>query len=161
MIQHIKFLNPGNRPTGQAEFEQSQGNAAAARNTAPGVPGVVRPPKLIVGKIAPKAAAVSNAVRMLRVFFNLTALAPAVNILPQPADERSFLTIRNASTSAGPLLVGFGSPPQGVESCDYELIAGGYLLLDYRVPQDDVWLYSATGALGTVSYSINRRRRGR
>lgn len=159
MNNRVKILNPGNRQTGQVEFEQEMGNAAAVRSDAPGVFGVLRPPAAFA-KGAPKAAPVgTSGVRLLRVFFNLTGGAQAQLVLQQAAGFRSFCTIRNGSTSAGSVMVGFGFPPLGVETCDYELTPGQVLFLDYRVPQDDVWVYSAVGAFGNVSYSINRRGR--
>lgn len=156
MATKLRFLNPGNKPTGNQEFEQSQGNAApgavlrrspfAVNKAPPSVKGSV-----VASRKAPKMGA---GVFMLRVFFALTGGAPAQLVLPQSASMRSFCVVRNSSTSAGSVYVGFGYPPLNVETCDFELIAGQVLFLDIRVPQDDLWLASDVGASGNVSYSL-------
>lgn len=163
MNTKVKIMNPGNRAQANVDFEQSQGNAAPriARGLAPFA--LMTPPKNSA-RGAPKAARPNSGYgfRMLRAFFTLTAAAPAVNVLPESNSTRVFVTIRNASTSAGTLLVGFGYPPLGIETCDFELVAGSVLLLDGNsgVPQDDIWLFSTAGALGSVSYGVGRPRRG-
>lgn len=162
MNTKVKIMNPGNRVQANVDFEQSQGNAAprVARGYAPFA--LQQPPK-VSQRGSPKAERPNSGYgfRMLRSFFTLTAAAPAVNVLPESNATRTFLTIRNASTSAGVLLVGFGFPPLGIETCDFELVAGAVLILDGNsgVPQDDVWLFSTAGALGTVSYGVGRPRR--
>lgn len=94
--------------------------------------------------------------RMSRVTVNAAAGAQAVLSLGEGAAPRVFLSIRNASTSAGVLLVAFGTQPTSIEACDYELEPGGVLLLDQpaNVPQDDVWTFSSAGAVGSISYGM-------
>lgn len=163
MATKLRFLNPGNKPQGNQEFEQSQGNASQGVVLHRSPFAVNKAPPSAKGVVAsPKASPTGADVRILRVFFNLVGAAPAQLILPQSASVRSFCIIRNASTSAGSVYVGFGYPPLGVETCDFELTAGQVLFLDIRVPQDDVWLASDVGAAGNVSYSLARARtRGR
>lgn len=157
MATKIKILNPGSRLAMSNEFERMQGNPRQNAVALPANFAVHRAPPAARGATArpPKARAQGQAFDMLRVFFTLTAGANAQNVLPRASNERTFLTIRNSSASAGSLLVGFGLPPLGVETCDYELVAGALLILDYRVPQDDLWLFSAGGAGGSVSYGLS------
>lgn len=92
--------------------------------------------------------------RMARVPLVAVAGNDPILALREGNAPRVFLSIRNASTSAGSLLISFGVPPLSVEACDFELTPGAVLLLDgySGVPQDDVWIYSTVGASGSIAY---------
>lgn len=158
MATKVNFINRGNRPQSPGEFEQQRGDRAPRVITQPAPFALAVPPKRsVVGSMPARPA--GGGVSLLRAFFNLTGAANATLILPQSAGVRNFVLIRNSSASAGSVFVGFGIPPTGVGSCDVELTSGAYLMLDIKVPQDDIWLFSDIGASGNVSYAINKRGR--
>lgn len=92
-------------------------------------------------------------VRLLQAVFNLAA-ASGQQILPSVNQQRTFLSIRNSSTSAGILFIGFGAIPTGASDAVFELVPGGQLVLDVVVPQDAVCLFSTAGAVGVVSNAL-------
>lgn len=65
--------------------------------------------------------------------------------------SRIFLSIRNRSDSGGILLVGVGQVAT-FNTAAFELPAGGVLLFDYAVPQDEIHI-GASG--GTVNYVVS------
>lgn len=147
------------RPQASVEVEESRGDARQRRVIAPSPKAVLIPPREFANGMAmlarrsrkPKP---QNAATFLRNIVQVAAGAVAVNVLPQSMGFRNALIIRNASTSAGSLLVGFGTAPTSVLDCDIELVAGGVVFQDYAPSQDDIWLFSSAGAFATVSYSI-------
>jgi len=151
---------PRNRLLPQREVEQDRGDPAAHQARGRSPVNVLRPPEQFADAFAVFAkrrravAKPANAATFLRVFANVAAGARAVNVLPQNQGFRNALIIRNASTSAGPLLIGLGYAPTGVLDCDVELAPGAYLFQDYTPSQDDIWLYSNTGAAASVTYSV-------
>lgn len=163
-MKKLQFINSGNRAQPNVEFEQSQGNRMPTVTTRPAPFAIARPP-LVSARGAPRAAKAGSGsgFRMLRVFLNVTAGAQAARVLPESNSPRLFLSIRNSSSSAGSLLVGFGYPPIGVDTCDYELAAGAVLILDSvtGIPQDDVWVFSTGGASGVISYGVGSVSRGK
>jgi len=72
--------------------------------------------------------------------------------------QRTILTLRNSSTSAGVLFIGLGFPPVDASTALFELPAGGQLVFDVAVPQDEVWLFSTAGSLGMVGYALGGMR---
>lgn len=148
-----------NRLLPQSEVEQTRGDRGAVRVIAPSPKSVHRPPAEFADAMAllsrPKRRAGKplNAATVLRVFINVAAAADAVIALPETQAFRNLLIIRNASTSAGNLLVGLGYPPTSELDCDIELVPGAILFQDYVVSQDAVWLFTSVGASASVSYS--------
>lgn len=151
---------PRNRMLPQREVEQDRGDPAAHQVRGRSPFNVLQPPAQFADAVAvfsKRRRAVAkplNAAVYLRSFLNVAAGARAVNALPQNQGFRNALIIRNASTSAGALLVGFGYAPTGVLDCDIELAPGSYVFQDYVVSQDDIWLFSIVGASVSVSYSV-------
>ena len=87
--------------------------------------------------------------------FSLTTagIAGAQLIVPSPANDRIILTFRNASTSAGMLFIGFGIQPD-ISNAAFSLVAGGQLILDVVIPQNDVWIACDTApTFGVVCYA--------
>lgn len=155
-------MNPyaRNRLMPQVEVEQERGDVPAFRAPGRSPVNVLRPPEkfanaiAVFGKRRRVATKPKNAATFLRTFINVAAGARAVLALPQNQGFRNSLLIRNASTSAGTLLVGLGYAPTGVLDCDVELTAGAVLIQDYAVSQDDIWLFSTAGAAASVTYSV-------
>jgi len=151
---------PRNRLLPQREVEQDRGDPAAHQARGRSPVNVLRPPEQFANAAAVFAArrrAVvkpANAATFLRVFANVAAGVRAINVLPQNLGFRNALIIRNASTSAGALLVGLGYAPTGVLDCDVELAPGAYLFQDYAPSQDDIWLFSTAGASASIAYSV-------
>lgn len=92
---------------------------------------------------------------LVPVPFSLTTggIAGAQLILPAPDRDRVFLSFRNAATSAGTLFIGFGAQPD-VNNAVFSLVAGGQLIFDIVIPQDDVWIATDTATtFGVVAYA--------
>ena len=74
-------------------------------------------------------------------------------VLTQPDTARILLIIRCDASSAGSLLVAFGTVAS-INTAAFTIPPGGVLLLDYVVPQDDVNVIgSAAGCVGTLVYA--------
>lgn len=74
-------------------------------------------------------------------------------ILQQPDTSRIWLTIRCDAASPGSLLVAFGVNASAATAA-FTIVAGGVLLLDYCVPQNDVYIAgSAANSLGVLTYA--------
>lgn len=75
-------------------------------------------------------------------------------ILSANSKERTFLSIRNSIASAGNLFVGLNNIGDDTNA-SYAIPAGGILILDTGVPQNDIWL-SCDGAIttGTLTYAL-------
>ena len=69
----------------------------------------------------------------------------------QSQTSRIYLSIRNSETSTNILYIGFGFLP-APNSANFSLPVGGQILLDYVVPQNDIWLFSA-GANAVIGYA--------
>lgn len=88
----------------------------------------------------------------------VTTLALAVGladqiIITQPDTARILLIVRCDASSAGSILVAFGVVAS-INTAAFTIPAGGVLLLDYVVPQDDVHVIgSAAGCVGTAVYA--------
>lgn len=149
-----------NRSIPSQETEEVRGDRAprGARFLSPA--NVIAPPRIYENRIALLKSAKRrlvkpmNAATFLRTFVAVQAGADAVNALPQNQGFRNSLIIRNASTSAGTLLVGLGYAPTSELDCDIELTPGGALIQDYSVSQDDIWLFASAGANASVTYSL-------
>lgn len=74
-----------------------------------------------------------------------------VLVINDTPTSRIFLSVRNRSDSAGILLVGIGQVATFATAA-FELPAGGVLLFDYAVPQDEIHL-AASG--GTCNYVVS------
>lgn len=151
------------RRTGQKmageEFERQRGDPPAFRSRARSPFALVRPaPESAYVPGSPQFKNPTKFVEMLRAPFNLTAAAAAILVLPKVDQQRTILTLRNSSTSAGILFIGLGFPPIDASTALYELPAGGQMIFDVAVPQDEVWLFSIAGALGMVGYALGGMR---
>jgi hypothetical protein len=92
---------------------------------------------------------------IITVPFSLTTAGIAGAQLPVPAPDRDriFLAFRNAAGSAGTLFIGFSGKPDA-NTAVFSLVAGGQLILDVVIPQDDVWIATDTATtFGTVAYA--------
>jgi len=139
---------------GVEEFEQQRGDAAPFRATQRS-PFIIRDmPDRDLPLGAPPFVKPEKYIELLRVMYNLTAAAAAVLVLPKVNQQRTILTIRNSSTSGGNTLVGMGFGPTSEADALFEIAPGGVLLFDVAVPQDEIWLFSVGGSLGTVGYSL-------
>jgi hypothetical protein len=139
----------------QEEFEQQRGDPGQYRSHRRPPFALVRAPQ--PGAVEPGAPPFRNPLKFIEVLrapFNLTAAAAAILVLPKVDQQRTFLSIRNSSTSAGILFIGLGFAPQDASTALFELATGGTLLFDVAVPQDEVWLFSTAGSLGMVGYSL-------
>lgn len=80
--------------------------------------------------------------------------AAAQLILPVNSTVRTFLNIRNSINSSGTLFVGLSNAADDANAA-YALVAGAQLILDVRVPQNDIWLSCDTATtFGTLVYAI-------
>jgi hypothetical protein len=100
-----------------------------------------------------------SSVEVGRAFFSVGAGAAAKLALQRQSAERTLLIIRNASTSAGNLLVGFDFAPSSPLNCDLEIAPGGLALLDVAVPQNEIWVASVGGSAGSIGFSTAKRKK--
>lgn len=83
----------------------------------------------------------------------VAGVAGAQQIVLAPDRDRVFLSFRNASSSAGTLFIGFDTKPD-INNAVFSLVAGGQLIFDVFVPQNDIWIATDTATtFGVVSYS--------
>jgi len=74
-------------------------------------------------------------------------------LVSQPDTTRIVLIVRCDASSAGSILVAFGISAS-INTAAFTIPPGGVLLLDYVVPQDDVFIVgSAAGCVGTCVYA--------
>lgn len=74
-------------------------------------------------------------------------------ILSQPDTTRILLSIRCQAASPGNLLVAFGQAAT-LATAAFEIVPGGVVLLDYAIPQDDVYIAGAVpNSLGVLLYA--------
>jgi hypothetical protein len=122
-------IPPGPRPT-----------AAEIRRFVPGVPGVT--PVQEVNRYPRGIITIGGTVAA-------SGSALAVNSSPT---HRIWITIRNRADSTGVLYLAIGQAASNATAV-LELVAAGGLLLDYSVPQDD--LYIGASAAGAVNWVIS------
>lgn len=143
----------------QKEVEQEIGNRAPYRTLGRSPFDVLAPTPLPhTAKGAPPFQHPEKFIEMLRTPFTAVAAAAAILVLPKVDQQRTILTIRNSSTSAGVLFIGLGFAPTGATDALFELAVGGQIIFDVAVPQDEVWLASTAGSLGVVGYSLAGKR---
>jgi hypothetical protein len=129
---------PGPQRLTRRELRRVAGYAAAS-----GAPPVTR------------VAEINRFPELINVPFSLATagVAGAQLIVPAPANERIILTFRNAAASAGTLFIGFGVQPN-VNNAAFSLVAGGQLIFDVVVPQNDIWIAcDAATTFGVVCYA--------
>ena len=74
-------------------------------------------------------------------------------ILTTPDTTRIWLSVRCDASSPGAILVAFGIAAS-INTAAFTVPAGGVLLLDYTVPQDDVHVIGSVAAcVGTLVYA--------
>jgi hypothetical protein len=79
----------------------------------------------------------------------------SATLIAQPPILRSFMMIKNASTSAGTLAVGFNSVPNGLADAAIELAPGGVAFFDQTVPQNKIYGRAIGGACDVMSTFSN------
>lgn len=86
---------------------------------------------------------------------NLTVLSGrSALLLNESPNLRVFLCIRNAVSSAGFLLIGFGSD-LSENTASYVLNPGGYAFFDQTVPQNQIYAGGYLGAVQLVATFAN------
>jgi hypothetical protein len=74
-------------------------------------------------------------------------------ILTQPDTTRILLSIRCQAASPGNLLVALGQPAT-LATAAFEIVPGGIILLDYTIPQDDIYIAgTVANSLGVLVYA--------
>lgn len=119
--------NPHNLP--------SRPDPAVARSTAPGFPDQV---------------AVREAHRYASLIdISITVGTTSTKFLDSPIGKRNMVGLRNASTAAQVIYIGFNGPASS--SSWLALSAGTIILFDTVVPQDDLYVVSSAAG-GILSY---------
>lgn len=74
-------------------------------------------------------------------------------VLTQPDTTRVLLSIRCSAASPGDLWVALGQNAT-VDTAAFVIVPGGIILLDYTIPQDDIYVAgSMAGCLGVLVYA--------
>lgn len=90
--------------------------------------------------------------------FSVGTAGSQVPVLSRPDGKRTFLLIQNTHATQS-LFVGFGVQPSA--AIGITLVAGGNMLLDAAVAQDDVFLAgSGAGTTGLITYCNQAFRQG-
>lgn len=71
-------------------------------------------------------------------------------VIPAPNGRRVFFSVRNSSASGGILLIAFGVTAD-MANAQYELPAGGIMVLDTFVPQQECYMAGATVPVNIVT----------
>jgi hypothetical protein len=85
-----------------------------------------------------------------QIGFTIGTTPSQAPVLDRPQNKRIFLMIQNTDP-VNKLFVGFGTQPSS--TVGMQIAAGGSILLDIRVPQNEIYvLGSAAGVTGTLTY---------
>lgn len=138
-------INQGGRPSGPQRLTGRQLRKVQQFAASGGLPGFQRVIEL------------NRFFDFVSVPFSLAAIgiAGAQLVVPAPDRDRVFLSFRNSATSAGTLFIGFGVRPD-INTAAFSLVAGGQLILDVGVPQNDVWIATDIATtFGVVGYGLS------